>query len=164
MKRIVTVLALGAGLLLAAGCGSQAATGSGSGSAVLSTPTSHVVVPGAGLKPGGLAVPGGRVPPGAVPVPDSKVDASTLPRYYPHHVWTEDNGTVLVLDAEEGGCTSSTVRVLQQTGTQVTLLLQPTSTMGAQARACPMYLTYKPVMVTLAAPLGSRTVVLKLER
>lgn len=106
-------------------------------------------------------MPGVHLPPGAVPVPGSQVNASALPVGYPREVWTEQGGMVLGVDAEQGGCFNSTAVLTQQTAAEVTVRLTQGS-IGAQAKACPMYLTYKPVTVHLAAPLGQRTVVLQL--
>lgn len=165
MKHIATALVAGAVLVLAAGCAHQAAT-AGAGSSVapvtLSAPPATTAPGGSGVV--GPVLPNGQLPPGAVLVPATQVDASALPRAYPRQVWTDSGGQILGLTGEQGGCTSSSARLTQQTAAQVTVLVQQGSTAGGESRECPMYLTYKPIEVHLSAPLGQRMVVLQLQR
>jgi hypothetical protein len=102
------------------------------------------------------------MPPDAVAVPAGQVDAVDLPASYSRQVWSQHGGTVLGLVGDQGGCRSTTATLTSQTATEVTIRLAETATGGGGAHACPMYLMYKPITVTLAAPLGTRTVVLRL--
>lgn len=162
MTNVAAVLGAGVLVALVAGCAQAQHVDPGSASVnsapVIST-THPSVVPGP--PPQGVPLPVDRPPLGAIPVPPGQVDASSLPRTYPAQVWTEHGGMVVGLDVEQGGCLSTTPTLLSQTATAVTIRLVRTQT-GGTARACPMYLTYRPATVSLAAPLRERTVVLRL--
>jgi hypothetical protein len=168
MRHLGTVLGAGVLLVLVAGCAQQtgpAAAGgpgltTGSSAPVTpppfpaTTPATVTMVPG---PPVGLPA----LPPGSVPVAGTRVDAHALPHGFPHTVWTERNGTVLGFLGEVGGCFISRAVVDQQTARQVTVRLIQQAP-GTGERACPMFVRYKPMTVTLAAPLGERTVQLLL--
>lgn len=109
-----------------------------------------------GPPPGAPALPGG-----AEPVAGTHVDAHALPAGFPRQVWTEKDGTVLGFLGEVGGCFTSRAVVDQQTATQVTIRLIQQAP-GTGERACPMFVRYKVMSVTLAQPLGQRDVQLLL--
>lgn len=92
-------------------------------------------------------------------VPDSEVDSSQLPQGYPHTVWTQDGGAVLVLSVAQGGCGKDQAEVADQSPQQVTVAVINLS--QHRSGMCPMYLQYVPQAVRLAAPLGQRRVVLE---
>jgi hypothetical protein len=159
------VIGAGVLLVLAAGCAQQAGSAAGGGSLTTSTPGSPPVIDTSGATNTPVTVtmvpgppPGApHLPPGAVPVPGNRVDAHALPSSFPRQVWTEKGGTVLGLLGEEGGCFTAKAVVDEQTGSRVTVrLIQHRPGPGPQA--CPMFLRYKPLTVTLAAPLGQREV------
>jgi hypothetical protein len=139
-------------MVLVAGCGSHQSSGSGAGGGLTSSPTTGAT---------GSAIPGVQVPAGAVPVPGDQVNASSLPSAFPRTVWLTKNGTVLGLYGEAGGCFTSDATVTQQTDTRVVVRLVQQEP-GTGTHMCPLYLRYKPMSVPLAAPLGTRTVVLQL--
>jgi hypothetical protein len=143
-------------MVLAAGCAQPNTTASGSPG----LSTSGSAAPSESVAPG-PAFPGVHLPTGAEPVPGTQVDASAVPASFPREVWTEHNGTSLGFDSEQGGCFSASASVTRQTAKQVVVrFVQQDS--GTAAHACPMYVRYKPTYVSLAAPLGKRTVVLQM--
>lgn len=158
MTNVAAVLGAGVLVALVAGCAQHVDVNPGLAPVISTTHPS--AAPGA--PPQGVPMlPVDRPPLGAIPVPPGQVDASSLPRNYPQQVWTEHGGMVVGLDVEQGGCLNTTPTLLSQTATAVTIRLVRTQTGGA-AHACPMYLTYRPATVSLAAPLRERTVVLRL--
>jgi hypothetical protein len=154
MRHLGAVLATGALIVLAAGCAKQGTASAGSSLNTAGSPTTGTVVTGP-------ALPGAHLPPGAVPVAGSRVDAHALPASFAKEVWTEKGGTVLGFYGEDGGCFTSNATVTSQTDQQVVVRLIQQEP-GTGAHVCPMYVRYKPMSVTLADPLGSRTVVLQL--
>ncbi|HVV23910.1 MAG TPA: hypothetical protein VHF06_31040 [Pseudonocardiaceae bacterium] len=153
MRHLGAVLAAGALLVLAAGCAKQGTESAGSGLTTAAPTTTRIAT--------GPAMPGVHLPAGAVPVPGGQVDAHALPASFSREVWTEKGGTVLGFYGEDGGCFTSSAAVTSQTAQEVVVRLVQQEP-GTGPRACPMYLRYKPMSVTLADPLGSRTVVLRL--
>jgi hypothetical protein len=142
-------------MVLAAGCAQQrVATGSAGGLSTSSPPSSASGVTGP-------AMPGPHLPAGAEPVPGTQVDASALSVDFPRQVWTENGGTTLGLDGEQGACMTSKATVTSQTDTEVVIQLDQQRT-GSGGHACPLYLRYQPLSVHLDSPLGHRTVVLRL--
>jgi hypothetical protein len=93
-----------------------------------------------------------------MPVPDSEVDFSKLPQGYPHTVWTQDGGTVVVVTVAQGGCGKDQAEAADQTGQQVTIAV---ISLAHKPGLCPMYLQYVPQAVRLAAPLNQRKIVLE---
>jgi hypothetical protein len=151
------VIGAGVLLVLAAGCAQRqpvVTAGAGSLSTSQAVPTSGSTVPGP-------ALPGVHLPAGAEPVPGTQVDASALPADFSRLVWTEDDGTTIGLDGEEGGCMASKATVTSQTDTRVVVQILQQHTVGS-GHACPMYLRYQPLSVHLDSALGHRTVVLRL--
>jgi hypothetical protein len=161
---------VGAGLVLFAvtACGSQSGTAAPSGGGNL--PTSSSAVPASPsdvatptpsqLQPGN---PPGRpkqvVPVGSEPVPIEQIDASGLPDGYPRDVTSSNGGTVLSMQAEEGGCAHVSAAPVTQDAKQVIVNL--TQTKAQTGQMCPQYIRNVVVSVTLAAPLAQRTLVLK---
>lgn len=153
MRHLGAAIATGTLLVLAAGCAGHSTAPPGAQQSPAPTTSSNVVV--------GPAMPGAHLPAGAEPVPGRQVDATSLPASFPREVWTEQGGKVLGFYGEVGGCTTAAANVTSQTTTQVLVrLIQDEPGTGPQV--CPMYLRYKPMSVQLAAPLGTRTVVLEL--
>lgn len=154
MRHLGAVLAAGVVLVLAAACGAQTAAGAGPtlGTAPTTTPSHRTAttVPGP-------AIPGVHLPVGATPVPGNRVDSHALPFSFPKEVWTEHGGTVLGFQGEAGGCFTSRAVVDKQTDQQVTVRLIQQEP-GTGEHACPMYVRYKPMSVSLAKPLGDRSV------
>lgn len=160
---LLTAGAAGVTALLAAGCAQQAQPGAGPAGTILSTPTTTVhSIPETTISVVPMPPVGGDMPAGATPVTGPQINAGDLPSGYPRSVWTEHNGTTLVMLAEQGGCLATKASVAEQSPTQVLVRLTRGSTVSGQTHACPMYLTYRAVTVNLAAPLGHRTVVLEL--
>lgn len=93
-----------------------------------------------------------------MPVPDSQVDFSGLPQGYPHAVWTQDGGTVVVVTVAQGGCGKDDAEAADQTAQQVTIAV---ISMAHKPGLCPMYVQYVPEAVRLAAPLNQRKIVLE---
>ncbi len=99
------------------------------------------------------------VPPADGALAESQVDAKTLPEGYPRTLLLADRGQTLVLQAEEGGCRKISARLGDQTAQQVVVLVaiaQP-----KKGQMCPDYIRNVSIPLALAAPLGSRTVILR---
>ena len=150
------MLLAGGALMLAAGCGNapQAQTGTPSDSlATMSSPTSA----------NGPFMGGPKLPAGSTAVSGSRVNGTELPAGFPREVWTTGDGSTLGLYGEQGGCQTLSASVVAQTDSQVTVrLLQIQQKPTAHQTGCPMYEMLKPMSVTLAKPLGNRTVLLQL--
>jgi hypothetical protein len=99
------------------------------------------------------------VPPGDGAVAESQVDAKTLPEGYPRTLLLADRGQTLILQAEEGGCRKISARLGDQTAQQVVVLVAVAQPKKGQL--CPDYIRNISITLALAAPLGSRTVVLR---
>lgn len=158
MRHLGVVVATGALLVLAAGCArpGQTAAGAGASTTVPVQTTTGRVATGPGP-----AMPGAHLPAGVVPVAGKQVDARSLPASFPREVWTDKAGTLLGFYGQQGGCSTQSASVTEQNAQQVTVRFVQQEP-GTAATPCPMYLAYKPMSVTLAAPLGDRTVVLQL--
>jgi hypothetical protein len=158
MRHRGAALSLAAGTLtLVAGCGNQSPAQTGAPHEPLETMVT-ATSPG-----GGPAVGGPKPPAGAEPVAGSRVNASELPAGFPREVWTTGAGGALGLYGEQGGCQTISASVVEQNDTQVTvrlLQIQPKPT--EHQAGCPMYERERPLSVTLAQPLGNRTVLLQL--
>ena len=99
------------------------------------------------------------VPPGDGALAESQVDAKTLPEGYPRTLLLADRGQTLILQAEEGGCRKISARLGDQTAQQVVVLVAVAQPKKGQM--CPDYIRNISIPLALAAPLGSRTVVLR---
>ncbi|GLY69783.1 hypothetical protein Atai01_64020 [Amycolatopsis taiwanensis] len=117
--------------------------------------------PSAAPPPGG---PSSQTPPtDRAPVLPSQVDFGALPSDFPHEVWVSRDGKTLYIRAEEGGCGQATAEVREQTAQRVAVALvenQP----QAKGQMCPMIIRYPVVQAQLAEPLGTRQVVLTMEK
>jgi hypothetical protein len=161
MRTLAAVIGTGVLFALVVGCGGRPTGGSAAGSG--GTPTLGVsstppTVGSSTLTPG--PPPGPPIPADATVVPVSQVDATALPPAFPRLVWTEQGGTVVGFYGEIGGCFTSGAKLEGQTSTRVTIRLIQQE--GPIRQACPLYRGFKPMNVTLTAPLGARTVVLQL--
>jgi hypothetical protein len=110
---------------------------------------------------------GGDVPVGAARVPAGQVDASALPGYYAHRgeVWVFDQDRSLRMFAmASSGCTDAEAAVSDQSVSEVRITLralpQPPGNRPGRpdGGVCTQVLTPRPVTVTLAEPLGDRTI------
>jgi hypothetical protein len=150
-----------------AGCGQDATPPQKlpSGTAVtVVTTTPPATTPGAPVSPGPS---GGDVPAGATRVPAGQVDADGLPSYYARRgeVWVFDGGRSLRMFAmASSGCTDAEADVSDQSAGEVRITLRalplpPGNRPGRpDGGACTQVLTPRPVTVTLAEPLGDRTI------
>ncbi|MEV5713548.1 hypothetical protein AB0L41_06610 [Amycolatopsis mediterranei] len=171
-----TVKLLGAGLLLltatacAANSGAGAPAGISSPPATLSTsasaPGTATPTPGPPSSPPVGPPPSqtvGRPTQGIAPgddvVAETQVDARGLPEGYPRSLTRSLDGRTLILQAEEGGCRRVSARVGEQTAQQVVVLVAVMS--APKGQMCPDYIKEIKVPLALAAPLGTRTVVLR---
>ncbi|WP_410639905.1 hypothetical protein [Amycolatopsis sp. lyj-346] len=166
-----TVKLLGAGLLLlaatacAANSGAGAPAGTGSAPETPTAPTTSASVPGTvtptlGPPPSQtVGRPTQGIAPGDDVIAETQVDARELPEGYPRSLTRSLDGQTLVLQAEEGGCRRISAHVGEQTAQQVVVLIavQP----APKGRMCPDYLREIKLPLALAAPLGTRTVVLR---
>ncbi|QYN26576.1 hypothetical protein K1T34_48955 [Amycolatopsis sp. DSM 110486] len=98
------------------------------------------------------------VPADSTPVPAGQVDAAALPPRFPAEAYITNGGTVLYVRAIEGGCQHALAEVTEQTAQHVVVDLSQTKVPPGQL--CTKDLRYPYLPVTLAAPLGDRTVVL----
>ncbi|WP_409493211.1 hypothetical protein [Amycolatopsis sp. cmx-11-12] len=110
-------------------------------------------------QPGVPNAPRQEVPEGSTKLPDKQLDAAALPADYPREVYTSNGGTILNIRGQEGGCGHATAEAAQQDGTRVTVNL--TELKGQTGQMCTMDIRHPVISVSLAAPLGERTVVLK---
>ncbi|MEU4254302.1 hypothetical protein AB0F15_43615, partial [Amycolatopsis sp. NPDC026612] len=100
-----------------------------------------------------------RLARGAPPPAETQVDARGLPEGYPRSLTRSLDGRTLILQAEEGGCRRVSARVGEQTAQQVAVLVTVSS--APKGQMCPDYIKEIKVPLALAAPLGTRTVVLR---
>ena len=129
------------------------------------SPTPSTTAPGTTPTPG--PVPSGPpqsrptqgVPPGDGAIAEAQVDAKTLPEGYPRTLLLADRGQTLILQAEEGGCRKISASLGDQTAQQVVVLVAVAQPKKGQM--CPDYIRNISIPLALAAPLGSRTVVLR---
>ncbi|WP_081655169.1 hypothetical protein [Amycolatopsis orientalis] len=99
------------------------------------------------------------VPPGDTAPAPGQIDASALPAGYPHDVTLAEGGSVVVIQAEEGGCDKISAKAGEQTAARVIVLV--TITKPPHGQMCPMHVREISLPVRLAAPLGGRELVLK---
>jgi hypothetical protein len=150
------VVALGAGaaiLLGGAACGEKTDQGAGADRPAPTTTSSS--------DPSPDRQPARTPPAGGTAVDAAKIDATALPPRYPTMVWTQEDGRVLGVVAQEGGCGKASIEV-DQADTQVVVTLIETT--PAQPQACTMDLRYPKLTADLDSPLDDRTVVLKAEQ
>jgi hypothetical protein len=150
MRRVGRVL--GGAVLLAAlaGCADQP-EGVGFGGAPDAAPLSSQTAP-----PPIPVTP--TPPPGGAMIPATQVDATALPDGHPRLLWTREDGRVVGVYGQEGGCGQVRAELLAQTATQVRIeLVETIPTTGP----CTMDLRFPPLSVQLDEPLGQRTVLLE---
>ncbi|MFC5691220.1 hypothetical protein [Amycolatopsis mediterranei] len=170
-----TVKLLGAGLLLltATACAANSGAGAPAGTGTPTTPATSTSVPGTvtptlgppssppvGPPPSPtVGRPTQGIAPGDDVVAETQVDARGLPEGYPRSLTRSLDGRTLILQAEEGGCRRVSARVGEQTAQQVVVLVAVMS--APKGQMCPDYIKEIKVPLALAAPLGTRTVVLR---
>lgn len=168
-------------VLLLAGCAATSQTGSSPTTSARqsSTPTREAGPPSVEVSrapAGGAAVrPTAIMPvaPGSGPVvPVSQVDASAAPQTFGGTVRTDLTGTELQIEGASGGCSSLTAELTSQTADAVTVLLTDTgnptppplpANLGCSAAEATVGSAVEATVglsVTLAQPLGHRTVIL----
>ncbi|WP_410654680.1 hypothetical protein [Amycolatopsis sp. lyj-112] len=172
MRYLTNVIGLGLIVVAVSACGAQnqaTEPAAGPGNGDLSTVPSPSVPPSSspapapgnqpGSQPGVPGAPRQEVPEGSTKLPDKQLDAAALPADYPREVYTSNGGTILNIRGQEGGCGHATAEAAQQDGNRVTVNL--TELKGQTGQMCTMDIRHPVISVTLAAPLGERTVVLK---
>ncbi|MEC3974773.1 hypothetical protein [Amycolatopsis sp. H20-H5] len=165
MRCLAKLVGTGMILVAATACAGQDTVTSQPAAASSTAAPSESVLPGSPeLRPSGpVATPPPKpkleVPEGSTPVPPKQIDAAALPADFPKAVYTGNGGTVLSIKAVEGGCGHAIGEASVQNGQQVVVNL--TEKKGQTGQMCTMDIRYPVVSVTLAAPLGERTVVLK---
>ncbi|WP_414937496.1 hypothetical protein [Amycolatopsis sp. cmx-11-51] len=167
MRYLTNVIGLGLIVVAVSACGAQnqaAEPAAGPGSGTLSTvPPSSTAPPSSspapGSQPGIPGAPRQEVPEGSTKLPDKQLDAAALPADYPREVYTSNGGTILNIRGQEGGCGHATAEAAQQDGNRVTINL--TELKGQTGQMCTMDIRHPVISVSLSAPLGERTVVLK---
>lgn len=171
MRYLTNVIGLGLIIVAVSACGAQnqaVEPAAGPGSGTLSTvplspsaqpPSSAPAPPPVGETANPPGKPRQEVPEGSTRIPDKQLDASALPADYPREVYTSNGGTILNIRGQEGGCGHATAEAAQQDGDRVVINL--TELKGQTGQMCTMDIRHPVISVTLAAPLGERTVVLK---
>ncbi|MEV6832165.1 hypothetical protein [Amycolatopsis sp. NPDC051102] len=163
-----TTKLLGTGLLLLtvtacaanSGAGAPAASGSGPETPTTSASAPGTVTPTLGPPPSQtVGRPTQGIAPGDDVVAETQVDARGLPEGYPRSLTRSLDGRTLTLQAEEGGCRRVSAHVGDQTAQQVVVLVAVMS--APKGQMCPDYIREIKVPLVLAAPLGTRTVVLR---
>lgn len=159
---------LGTGLLLltltACGAGNTAAPAA-PGSTGPETPTTSSASPPPSSPP--VAAPPsqtvGRPTQGIVAgdnaIAEAQIDAKGLPEGFPRTLVRSMDGKTLTLQAEDGGCRHVSAHVGDQTPEQVSVLIAVST--AKKGQMCPDYIKNVSIPLPLAAPLGSRTVVLR---
>lgn len=147
MRTIGTVVSTGVLLLVATGCATSQPS------------VSPGVAPGPELTTSSSAPPFAPAPPnGGTAVAPDKVDATALPADFPRSVWTQGDGRTVGVVGQEGGCTKSSLEVVEQSTTAVHLGLVETLPLDQQI--CTMDIRFPPLTASLDGPLGDRKVVL----
>ena len=163
-----TVKLLGAGLLLltVTACAANSGAGAPAGtSSAPETPSTSASVPGTvtptlGPPPSQtVGRPTQGIAPGDDVIAETQVDARGLPEGYPRSLTRSLDGQTLILQAEEGGCRRISARVGEQTAQHVVVLVAVGS--APKGQMCPDSIREIKVPLALAAPLGTRTVVLR---
>jgi len=167
-----TVKLLGAGLLLLAATACAASSGAGAPAGTGSAPDTPSTSPSTSASVPGTVTPTlgpppsqtvGRPTQGIAPgddvIAETQGDARGLPEGYPRSLTRSLDGQTLILQAEEGGCRRISARVGEQTAQHVVVLVAVAS--APKGQMCPDYIREIKVPLALAAPLGTRTVVLR---
>jgi hypothetical protein len=137
MKGLPTVVAAGALVLAISACGQTQTTLPGGSN---------------GIAPAGQ---GGSLR----DVPTAQVDSSKLPAGYPTRVQLDDNGAVLTVQGEEGGCEHTGAEATAQDATSVHVLI--TRALSGTNQVCTKELRLVRLTVQLDKPLADRKVVLE---
>ncbi|XVS66235.1 hypothetical protein ACQPYE_09295 [Actinosynnema sp. CA-299493] len=152
MRSLGTAIGAGVLLVVLAACATSTPVGPGAGGPTLTTsaqPTSSSVEEPEFDSP---------VPPNGKEVPKDQLDAAAIPEGTPTTTWTEGDGSVLGVIAQEAGCGKATVEIAEQNAQVVKLVLVETTPLDQPV--CTMDIRYPPLTAKLDAPLGGRTVVL----
>jgi hypothetical protein len=175
MRNAVKLLGTGLLLVTVTACGASS-TGAGAGAPSASsappasstgpeTPTTAPTVPGTVTPtfdpppPGTVGRPTQGIAPGDNVIAETQVDARGLPEGYPRTLTRSIDGKTVILGAEEGGCRRISARLGDQTAAQVVVLVTVSS--APKGQMCPDYIKEISIPLALAAPLGTRTVVLR---
>ena len=159
-----TLLGTGLLLLTLTACGA-AGTAGAPGSTGPETPTTSASssVPGSPTVAPPPSQTVGRPTQGIAPgddvIAESQIDARGLPEGYPRSFTRSTDGKTLILQAEEGGCRHISAHVGDQTPQQVVVLVAVSA--AKKGQMCPDYIKEITLPLTLAEPLGTRTVVLR---
>ncbi|MFJ9778365.1 hypothetical protein ACIRSS_02210 [Amycolatopsis sp. NPDC101161] len=159
-----TLLGTGLLLLTLTACGA-AGTAGAPGSTGPETPTTSASssVPGSPTVAPPPSQTVGRPTQGIAPgddvIAESQIDARGLPEGYPRSLTRSLDGKTLILQAEEGGCRHVSAHVGDQTPQQVVVLVAVSA--AKKGQMCPDYIKEITLPLTLAEPLGTRTVVLR---
>jgi hypothetical protein len=152
MRSLGTAIGAGVLLVVLAACATSTPVGPGNSGPTLTTsaePTSPSVEEPEFESP---------VPPGGKEVPKERIDASSVPEGNPTTTWTEGDGSVLGVIAQEAGCGKASVEIAEQNAQVVKVVLVETT--PADQQVCTMDIRYPPLTAKLDAPLGDRQVVL----
>lgn len=159
-----TLLGTGLLLLTLTACGA-AGTAGAPGSTGPETPTTSASssVPGSPTVAPPPSQTVGRPTQGIAPgddvIAEAQIDARGLPEGYPRSLTRSLDGKTLILQAEEGGCRHVSAHVGDQTPQQVVVLVAVSA--AKKGQMCPDYIKEITLPLTLAEPLGTRTVVLR---
>lgn len=163
-RTVATLAAVACGVLVTlAACGSPAeSAGTGSGPSIGIAPSAVGSVPPSIVNGGTTFRP---APPSAVAPPAPAGKATTVPsgQIDASHVTSPPSGvkaagSQVTFNAGQAGCQQVTGQVAAQTAKAVTVDVVTTNTSHG-GEVCPMIVRLVPVTVTLAAPLGDRTLV-----
>ncbi|MER5265748.1 hypothetical protein ABTZ99_27060 [Actinosynnema sp. NPDC002837] len=151
MRSLGTAIGAGVLLVVLAACATSTPVGPGNGPTLTTSaePTSPSVEEPEFESP---------VPPGGQEVPENRIDAAAVPEGNPTTTWTEGDGSVLGVIAQEAGCGKASVEIAEQNAQVVKVVLVETTPLDQPV--CTMDIRYPPLTAKLDAPLGDRTVVL----
>ncbi|MFI9006214.1 hypothetical protein ACIGNX_03140 [Actinosynnema sp. NPDC053489] len=152
MRSLGTAVGAGVLLVVLAACATSTPVGAGNGGPTLTTSAAPA---SSSAEQPEFESP---VPPGGKEVPAERLDASAVPEGTPTTTWTEGDGSVLGVIAQEAGCGKASVEVAEQNAQAVTVVLVETTPLDQQV--CTMDIRYPPLTAKLDAPLGDRKVVL----
>ncbi|MBB5068228.1 hypothetical protein BJ969_001316 [Saccharopolyspora gloriosae] len=93
------------------------------------------------------------------PVPDNLIKAADQSGTNAPRVWTQDGGSVVVTEGQEGGCSKVRAELAEENDQQVKLVL--VNETPEPPGICTMDLRHPPLALQLAEPLDQRTVVLE---
>ncbi|QQQ77972.1 hypothetical protein IOD16_05640 [Saccharothrix sp. 6-C] len=154
MRSLGTAIGAGVLLVVLAACATSTPVGPGAGGPTLTTEVSSETP---------ATTPGepefeSPVPPNGKEVPKERIDAAAIPEGTPTTTWTEGDGSVLGVIAQEAGCGKASVEIAEQNAQVVKVVLVETTPLDQPV--CTMDIRYPPLTAKLDAPLGDRKVVL----